>query len=119
MEWWLVQNIVVVRGEVSINEVINDGNVLLFIGEIHTIIGAGGAEGAIDTSNILKYLWLRVNYRLLEQRLGRISQIFGRMHLGRRFQPVVVEEPQKMKQSNPVWIRMIWAHHKVRIMMML
>ena len=37
-----------------INEVRNDGQVLLFIDEIHTIIGAGGAEGAMDASNILK-----------------------------------------------------------------
>ena len=37
-----------------ISEVTQDGNVLLFIDEIHTIIGAGGAEGALDASNILK-----------------------------------------------------------------
>ena len=37
-----------------ISEVTEDGNVLLFLDEIHTIIGAGGAEGAIDASNILK-----------------------------------------------------------------
>ena len=37
-----------------INEVKEDGNILLFIDEIHTIIGAGGAEGAIDAANILK-----------------------------------------------------------------
>ena len=37
-----------------INEVKADGNVLLFLDELHTIIGAGGAEGAIDASNILK-----------------------------------------------------------------
>ena len=37
-----------------VSEVISDGNVLLFLDELHTIIGAGGAEGAIDASNILK-----------------------------------------------------------------
>ena len=38
----------------AINEVINDGNVILFIDELHTIVGAGAAEGAMDASNILK-----------------------------------------------------------------
>ncbi|HAI66085.1 MAG TPA: ATP-dependent Clp protease ATP-binding subunit, partial [Lachnospiraceae bacterium] len=37
-----------------IREVTDDGNILLFLDELHTLIGAGGAEGAIDASNILK-----------------------------------------------------------------
>ncbi len=48
-----------------ISEVREDGEVLLFIDEIHTIIGAGGAEGAIDASNILKPSLTRENYKLL------------------------------------------------------
>lgn len=40
-----------------VNEVKADGNIILFLDEIHTVVGAGGAEGAMDASNILNRLW--------------------------------------------------------------
>ncbi len=78
-----------------IKEVINDGNVILFIDEMHTIIGAGGAEGAIDASNILKPSLARGEIQLI----GATTISEYRKHvekdaaLERRFQPVSVEEP--------------------------
>lgn len=78
-----------------IAEVINDGEVLLFIDEIHTIIGAGGAEGAIDASNILKPSLARGELQLIgattiEEYRKYIEKDSA---LERRFQPVTVEEP--------------------------
>ena len=78
-----------------IAEVIVDGNVILFLDEIHTIIGAGGAEGAIDASNILKPSLARGEIQLV----GATTIEEYRKHLAkdaaleRRFQPVNVEEP--------------------------
>ena len=80
-----------------ISEVMNDGNVLLFIDELHTIIGAGGAEGAIDASNILKPSLARGEIQLI----GATTRGEYRKHiekdaaLERRFQPVNVEEPSE------------------------
>ena len=80
-----------------IAEVIADGNVLLFLDELHTIIGAGGAEGAIDASNILKPSLARGEIQLL----GATTREEYRKHiekdaaLERRFQPVVIEEPSE------------------------
>ena len=78
-----------------INEVLNAGNVLLFLDELHTIIGAGGAEGAVDASNILKPLLARGELQLI----GATTVDEYRKHiekdsaLERRFQPIMVEEP--------------------------
>lgn len=78
-----------------IAEVIGSGNVLLFLDEIHTIIGAGGAEGAIDASNILKPSLARGEVQLI----GATTMEEYRKHiekdaaLERRLQPVRVEEP--------------------------
>ena len=78
-----------------INEVLNAGNVLLFLDELHTIIGAGGAEGAVDASNILKPLLARGELQLI----GATTIDEYRKHiekdsaLERRFQPIMVEEP--------------------------
>lgn len=78
-----------------IKEVTSDGNVILFLDEIHTIIGAGGAEGAIDASNILKPSLARGEIQMI----GATTIDEYRKHiekdpaLERRFQPVTVEEP--------------------------
>ena len=65
-----------------IAEVKNAGNVLLFLDEIHTIIGAGGAEGAIDASNILKpFLQEEKSSLLVLQLLRSIENILRRMLL--------------------------------------
>jgi len=78
-----------------IAEVISDGNVLLFIDEIHTIIGAGGAEGAIDASNILKPSLARGEIQLIgaTTREEYRKYIEKDAALERRFQPVSIEEP--------------------------
>ena len=80
-----------------IAEVMEDGEVLLFIDEIHTIIGAGGAEGAIDASNILKPSLARGELQLIgattiEEYRKYIEKDSA---LERRFQPVTVEEPSE------------------------
>ena len=78
-----------------IKEVIADGNIILFLDEMHTIIGAGGAEGAIDASNILKPSLARGEIQLI----GATTITEYRKYvekdaaLERRFQPVNVEEP--------------------------
>lgn len=80
-----------------LSEVMEDGQVLLFIDEIHTIIGAGGAEGAIDASNILKPSLARGELQLigattLEEYRKYIEKDAA---LERRFQPITVEEPSE------------------------
>lgn len=80
-----------------LSEVIENGEVLLFIDEIHTIIGAGGAEGAIDASNILKPSLARGEIQLIgattiEEYRKYIEKDSA---LERRFQPVTVEEPSE------------------------
>ena len=78
-----------------IKEVIEDGNIILFLDELHTIIGAGGAEGAIDASNILKPSLARGEIQLI----GATTMEEYRKYiekdaaLERRFQPITIEEP--------------------------
>lgn len=83
------------RIKTCIEEVINAGNIILFIDEIHTIVGAGAAEGAIDAANIIKPQLARGELQII----GATTIQEYRKHiekdsaLERRFQPVYVEEP--------------------------
>ena len=78
-----------------IQEVKQDGNILLFLDEMHTIIGAGGAEGAIDASNILKPSLARGEIQLIGATTVNEYHKYVEKDaaLERRFQPVMVEEP--------------------------
>lgn len=107
------------RIKTVMEEIRKAGNVILFIDEMHTIIGAGAAEGAIDASNILKPALARGEIQVI----GATTLDEYRKHvekdpaLERRFQPVMVEEPSK---EEAVQILMglrdkYEAHHKVRI----
>ncbi|MCQ1530975.1 ATP-dependent Clp protease ATP-binding subunit [Lutispora saccharofermentans] len=101
------------------NEIKEDKNVILFIDEMHTIIGAGGAEGAIDASNILKPALARGEI----QAIGATTLDEYRKHvekdpaLERRFQPVMVGEPTKEETVQILeGLRDKYeAHHKVKI----
>lgn len=79
------------------DEVLEAGNVLIFIDELHTLIGAGGAEGAMDASNILKPALARGEMQVI----GATTIEEYRKHiekdaaLERRFQPIMVEEPDE------------------------
>ncbi len=83
------------RIKALIDEVVSDGNVLLFVDEVHMLIGAGDAEGAMDAANILKPALARGELQIL----GATTVSEYRKHiekdaaLERRFQPVLVEEP--------------------------
>ena len=82
-----------------IDEVQTDGNIILFIDELHTIIGAGGAEGSLDAANILKPALSRGGLQVI----GATTMDEYRKHiekdaaLERRFQPVVIEEPTEQE----------------------
>ncbi|MCI8327475.1 MAG: ATP-dependent Clp protease ATP-binding subunit, partial [Lachnospiraceae bacterium] len=100
-------------------EVRKAGNILLFIDELHTIIGAGGAEGAIDASNILKPSLARGEIQLIgattiEEYRKYIEKDAA---LERRFQPVTVEEPDEKKSVEILeGLRPQYeAHHRVHI----
>ncbi len=102
-----------------IAEVIYDGNVLLFLDELHTIIGAGGAEGAIDASNILKPSLARGELQLIgaTTREEYRKYIEKDAALERRFQPVIVEEPSEEETIQILYgLRESYeAHHNVTI----
>ena len=102
-----------------IKEVIEAGNVLLFLDEMHTLIGAGGAEGAIDASNILKPSLARGEIQLIGA--TTISEyrkyIEKDAALERRFQPVNVEEPgveEAIRILNGIASK-YEEHHRVKI----
>ena len=77
------------------DEVENSGNIILFIDEIHTIIGAGGAEGSMDASNILKPSLTKGRLQVIgATTIAEYRKYFEKdAALERRFQPVTVEEP--------------------------
>jgi len=107
------------RMKKMINEVKADGNVILFLDEIHTIIGAGGAEGALDAANILKPSMARGELQLIGA--TTISEYRKRIEkdaaLERRFQPITIEEPDKelcRKILNGIQSK-YELHHKVTI----
>ena len=103
-----------------VDEVRENQGILLFIDELHTIIGAGGAEGALDASNILKPSLSRGELQIigattLEEYRKYIEKDAA---LERRFQPITVEEPSEeetyeiLKGLRPYYER----HHKVEIL---
>ena len=103
-----------------IKEVVNgDGNIILFIDEIHTLVGAGGGEGAMDAANLLKPALARGELRAIgATTLDEYQKYFEKdKTLERRFQKVVVDEPDT---ENAISIlrgikEKYEAHHKVRI----
>jgi ATP-dependent Clp protease ATP-binding subunit ClpC len=104
----------------AIAEILEVGNVLLFIDEIHTIVGAGAAEGAIDASNILKPSLARGEVQLI----GATTYDEYRKHiekdpaLERRFQPVKVDEPSEEEAIDILrgLKTMYEDHHQVKIL---
>lgn len=102
-----------------IQEVKAAGNVILFLDEVHTIIGAGGAEGAMDASNILKPSLARGELQLIgATTIGEYRKYIEKdAALERRFQPITVEEPteeQCLKILEGLCSR-YEAHHHVKI----
>ena len=102
-----------------IAEVIADGNIILFVDEMHTLIGAGGAEGAIDASNILKPSLARGEIQLIgATTLNEYHKYVEKdAALERRFQPVQVEEPTK-EEAEDILRGVIGAyekHHNVSV----
>ncbi len=103
-----------------INEVTNsDGNIILFIDEIHTLVGAGGGEGAMDAANILKPALARGELRAIgATTLNEYQKYFEKdKALERRFQTVMVEEPDEMSAISILrgLKERYENHHKVRI----
>lgn len=102
-----------------LREVKADSNVILFLDEIHTIIGAGGAEGALDAANILKPSMARGEIQLI----GATTISEYRKHiekdaaLERRFQPITVEEPdtELCKRIMEGLKEKYESHHQVKI----
>ena len=103
-----------------IAEVIADGNIILFVDEMHTLIGAGGAEGAIDASNILKPSLARGEIQLIGATTLNEYHKYVEKDAAqeRRFQPIQVEEPTPA-QAEEILKGIIGAyekHHNVEIL---
>ena len=107
------------RIQAVIDEVVKDGNVILFIDEIHTLIGAGAAEGATDAANILKPMLARGSFQVI----GATTITEYRKYiekdsaLERRFQPVMVGEPTE-EEAEQILLGLrdrYEGHHNVKI----
>lgn len=103
----------------ALQEVVQNGNIILFIDELHTIVGAGASEGAIDAANILKPALARGEIQVI----GATTLDEYRKHiekdaaLERRFQPVNIPEPNA-EEAEKILLGLrdrYEAHHKVRI----
>jgi len=107
------------RIKAALDESVNDGDVILFIDELHSIIGAGAAEGAIDAANILKPLLARGEIRLIgATTIDEYRKYIEKdAALERRFQPITVEEPDEESALRILeGLRDKYeAHHKVKI----
>ncbi len=103
----------------AMDEVMKAGDIILFIDEVHTIIGAGAAEGAVDAANILKPSLARGELQII----GATTIDEYRRHiekdaaLERRFQPITVGEPTEEEATQILFgLRDKYeAHHKVKI----
>ncbi len=103
-----------------INEVVeSQGNIILFIDEIHTLVGAGGGQGAMDAANILKPALARGELRAIgATTLNEYQKYFeADKALERRFQQVMVDEPDEMSAISILrgLKERYENHHKVRI----
>ena len=100
-----------------INEVETAGNVLLFIDELHTIIGAGGAEGALDASNILKPALARGDVQVIGATTIEEYRKYIEKDAALEFQPVQVEEPTEEESIEILkGLRKLYEkHHHVQI----
>ena len=107
------------RIEKIVRELEQHDDVILFIDEIHTLVGAGGAEGAIDASNILKPALARGKLRIIGATTNSEYKEFieSDKALSRRFQPVIIEEPSTevtisiLKKLRPIYEK----YHEVKI----
>ncbi len=107
------------RLKTAIDEVIKDGNIIIFIDEMHTIIGAGAAEGAIDAANILKPALARGEMQVIgATTLNEYKKYIEKdAALERRFQPITIGEPTP-EEAEQILMGLrdkYEAHHKVAI----
>ena len=107
------------RIKAALDEAANDKDTILFIDEIHSIVGAGSAEGAVDAANILKPLLARGEIQLIGATTAEEYRKYIEKDgaLERRFQPIIVEEPDEKTTEHILFgLRDKYeAHHKIKI----